>query len=232
MEEQAAKIPVYISAAKVLLLAVGPAQRLLQSPAVTHWMINRQAMVILYNDGFIKKSQILEKFAPDLDKGVSWADSGFRNMSHFFNPRTFKGIYGWTDAVGECSVFWNKALKYWRQVDYGKAFFYLGAAAHLLQDLCVPHHAMGILFDGHREYEDWVKGERDNYVVENGGSYGLAETPGGWLRQNALSAVRYYHLVRSGSSQQHYRKATQVLLPRAQRSTAGFIHYFLNKVGV
>ncbi len=31
--------------------------------------------------------------------------------------------------------------------------FYLGAALHLVQDMCVPHHSLGIIFDGHKEFE-------------------------------------------------------------------------------
>lgn len=232
MEEYKGTIPVYISAAKVILAAVGPAQRFVQSPAVTHKMINRQARKILYNDGYIKQAGLLDEFSITLDKGAAWADNGFKNMSHFYNPRTLKGIYGWTHAVRECSLYWNKAVCSWQEANYEKSIFYIGASIHLLQDLCVPHHAMGILFDGHQEYEEWVDGRKEYYTVDNKGHYGMAIPPAEWLRKNALIAVRYYHFTRAGSTEQHYHKATRVLLPLAQRSTAGFINCFLNKVGI
>jgi hypothetical protein len=40
------------------------------------------------------------------------------------------------------------------------------------------------------------------------------------------------YLVSSGASQKDYNQATLVLLPQAQRTTAGFIAYFLKNVGM
>lgn len=226
------KTPSYISAAKVILAAAGPAQRLLQNPVVTHFMINRQARVILFKDGYKKYADIVDEFLDYLDQGVSWADENFKNMSHFYNPRTLKGLFGWTDAANECNMFWNKAINHWKTVDCDKAFFYIGAAVHLIQDLCVPHHAMGMIFDGHHEYESWAGENRETYRIERGGEYGLGDTPGEWVRKNASIAARHYHLVRAGATLDNYHKATSILLTRAQTSTAGFLHYFLHKMGI
>ncbi|MDT3698091.1 MAG: zinc dependent phospholipase C family protein [Thermincola sp.] len=226
------KAPAYVAAAKILLAAAGPAQRLVQGPALTHFMCNRQALKILGNDGHQKAAKIAGEYSEDLDKGVSWADCGFKNMSHFMNPGRNKGIYGWTDAVRECSLFWNKALQNWQDKNYEKAFFYLGAAAHLVQDVCVPHHARGILFDGHLEYEEWAAENRNNYKVTDQGIYDLGEAPGDWIRANSLFAQKHYYLVGASSIRQDYHKATQALLTRAQRVTAGFLSCFFRKVGI
>jgi len=59
---------------------------------------------------------------------------------------------------------------------------------------------MGILLDGHQDYEDWAE--------ENRGK------------------------VRINAGELRYHKATQELLTRAQRVTAGFLHYFLTKIGI
>lgn len=226
------RAPAYVAAAKILLAATGPAQRLVQGPALTHFMCNRQALIILGNDSHQKQAEIAGEFSSDLDKGVSWADQGFKNMSHFMNPGNNKGIYGWTDAVRECSLFWNKALHNWQDRNYEKSFFYLGAAVHLVQDICVPHHAMGILFDGHQEYEAWVEENRYNYRVADQGIYGLGESPGDWIRANSRFAIKHYDLVGASSVMQDYHQATQVLLTRAQRVTAGFLSCFLTKMGI
>lgn len=226
------RAPAYVSAAKLLLAAAGPAQRLVQGPALTHFMCNRQAVKILGNDGHQEQAGIAGEFLSDLDKGVSWADQGFKNMSHFMNPGKNKGIYGWTDAVRECSLFWNKALHNWQNKNYENTFFYLGAAAHLVQDICVPHHAMGILFDGHQEYEAWVEENRHNYRVADLGVYGLGDSPGDWIRANSSFAVKHYNLVGASSGRQDYHKATQALLTRAQRVTAGFLNCFLRKMEI
>lgn len=227
MEVYIEKNPTYISAFKILLAAASPAQRFIQSPVLTHFMINRQARTILANDGYTKYAGIVGYYSSYIDNGVSWADEGFKNLSHFLNPKTSRGLYGWTDAIRECSLFWNKAIRNWKAGKREKAFFYIGAAIHLVQDLCVPHHAMGILFDGHQDYEDWVKDNNLNYIAENGGIYRQGDSPALWLRSNAEIAVRFFPLVRAGSSLEDYHKATSVLLPRAQKVTAGFLHYFL-----
>ncbi|MHB9094541.1 MAG: zinc dependent phospholipase C family protein [Eubacteriales bacterium] len=224
------RAPAYVSAARIVFAAAGPAQKLVQRPALTHVMCNLQAKIILFKDGFGEFAEIVDEFALYLNKGVIWADQGFRNMSHFLNPRTLRGLYGWTDAARECGVYWNKAVKDWRRQNFEKAFFNIGAAIHLVQDLCVPHHAMGILFDGHQEYEDWAEANRDEYKVEENGIYELGKYPADWLRSNAIVAAKRYHLVRGNATEQNYHKATVTLLPRAQRVTAGFLHYFLSKM--
>ena len=42
--------------------------------------------------------------------------------------------------------------------------FYFGAACHIIQDLTVPQHAKGKLFDNHRQFELYVK---ENYTKIN-----------------------------------------------------------------
>lgn len=232
LEINVERVPAYVSAAKVVLSATVPAQRLMQRPALTHLMCNRQAQIILFKDGFKEETEIVEEFVLYLNKGVLWADQGVKNLSHFLNPRNLKGLYGWTDAATECSVYWNKAVKYWHGHNFEKAFFYLGAAIHLVQDACVPHHAMGVLFEGHQEYEDWAEANRDGYRVQDQGIYELGKYPADWLRANAIAAIKNFHLVRADAGEHRYHRATQTLLPRAQRVTAGFLHYFLTKMGI
>lgn len=232
MEVSVERVPTYISAAKIILSVTGPAQKLVKKPALTHKMCNRQAHIILFKDGHNEFAAIVDEFSLYLDKGVSWADEGFKNMAHFLNPRTSKGLFGWTDAATECGLCWNKAIRSWQQHNFEKAFFHLGAAVHLVQDMCVPHHAMGILLDGHQDYEDWAEENRDNYRVNDQGIYDLGVQPADWLKANAKVAAKHYHLVREQAGELSYRKATQVLLPRAQRVTAGFLHYFLTRIGI
>ncbi len=227
MEVYIGKNPTYVSALKIILAAASPAQRFIQSPVITHFMINRQARIILQNDGFTNYAGVVGNYSSWIDKGVSWADEGFKNMSHFLNPRTRKGLYGWTDAIRECSLYWNKAIRSWKADNIEKAFFYIGAAMHLVQDVCVPHHALGILFDGHKEYEQWVKENHKNFIVERGGIYSQCYLPASWIKSNAEIAVKLFPLVRAGSSVANYHEATSVLLTRAQKVTAGFLHCFL-----
>jgi phospholipase C len=132
----------------------------------------------------------------------------------------------------ECERHWKKAEEKWKSGDYERAFYYLGAAAHLVQDLCVPHHAWGFLFDGHQEYENWAEAYRENFRVWDGGVYDLIRVPSEWVRANAKLSRRYMPLVRHGAPEINYHRATAVLLPRAQRTTAGFMACFLSSMGI
>lgn len=222
--------PMHVSAAKIVLTVAGPAQKLIQSPVLTHYMCNQQSLKILLNDGYQNYYRLISSYAEYLDKGVTWADSGFKNLSHFLHPETAKGLQGWTNAARECNLYWNKAIQCWKKGSADKAFFYLGAAIHLVQDLCVPHHALGLLFDGHHQYEDWVEKRSHLYTVEAKGLYDLGATPAEWLFSSARVSSQMIELVQHGAKDKDYHEATTVLLPRAQRVTAGFIVLFLDTV--
>lgn len=228
MEVYVEKNSTYVSAFKVLLAAAAPAQRLIQSPVLTHFMINRHARLILKTDGYVKTAEMVERYSEEIDRGVSWADDGFKNMAHFLNPNTEKGLYGWTNGIIECNLFWNKAIENWRTGNREKAFFYLGASIHLVQDLCVPHHAMGVLFDGHQDYEDWVKNHKYNYGIEKGGIYDLGFRPEDWIKPSLSIARNLYPFVKAGSSARDYNIATSLLLPWVQKISAGFLNHFVS----
>jgi len=99
LEVYVERSPAYVSAAKLILAAAGPAQRLVQKPALTHLTCNHQAKLILLADGHKEFAEIVDKYSLYMDKGVFWADQGFKNMSHFFNPRRSRGLYGWTNVA-------------------------------------------------------------------------------------------------------------------------------------
>jgi phospholipase C len=222
----------YSTAGRVILATAAPVQRLLQRHSQTHDFCNLQAGHILDNDGYGDYAHILNKFLNHLNGGVKWADEGLRNTAHFYQPDLRKGLAGCRDARLECEYHWQKALKSWRIGKYERAFFYLGAAVHLVQDLCVPHHAKGILLDGHQEYEDWAEANSYKYRVWDEGIYYFGQHRFEWIQSNAELADGFMYLVSSGASQKDYNQATLVLLPQAQRTTAGFIAYFLKNVGM
>lgn len=105
--------------------------------------------------------------------------------------------------------------------------FFLGAAIHLVQDVCVPHHAANKMFNCHLEYENWVEKRKENYKVDRGGIYEIYVKPEEWISENARLAKGYFHFV-GNSTQGGYHKATEELLPRAQCTTAGFLLNFYN----
>ncbi|MBC8015113.1 MAG: phospholipase, partial [Sporomusaceae bacterium] len=109
------------------------------------------------------------------------------------------------------------------------AILYLGAAAHLVQDMCVPHHAKCQLFDGHKKYEVWVEKNLQDFSYTQKGEIYIAN-PVGILFKNAATALDLYSYVSAEASVEQYKKATEVLLPLANQSTVNLFCYFFSRV--
>ncbi|VBB06390.1 phospholipase c/d [Lucifera butyrica] len=212
---------------QLLLATTSPLQCLLDRPGIAHEFCNRQAITILRQDGFEKDAALLEQFLPELNNGVYWADTGWKNVNHYFEPGAGKGLWKFANAAEDFRFYYFLALKNARRGLPHKAAFFLGAAAHLVQDLCVPHHASGQLFQGHQEYEAWAGKHFPDYAVKSQGIY-LMRQPENFLINNAVIAHDFISWVNQGSSS--YHAATLLLLPRAQRSTAGLFRHFLAAV--
>jgi hypothetical protein len=73
------------------------------------------------------------------------------------------------DAVSQCQQHFNTAVRTWtdghvlylQRSQSQSAFYELGWACHLLQDLAVAQHVNDTSFNGHREYEDFADGKGD-----------------------------------------------------------------------
>lgn len=217
----------YWNVTKQLLAVTGVVHNLVNREGPTHNYCNEQAVVILKADGFSQAAQITQAYLKELNEGVAWADRAWKNSSHFFNPSTGKGFWRWPNALLECHLHFHRAQKEWEIHHYRKAMFFLGAASHIVQDLCVPHHVRGDLFNGHQDFENWAEVNRNYFAVNSRGLYQLAETPGSWVAANAFFSDQYYPLVADNSSQINYPRAAKILLARAQRTTAGFFVFFL-----
>jgi len=196
----------------------------------THVFCNEQARTILYNDGYRQAAGFFNSYAVELNRGVVWADRGLRSTTHHYDPERSTGVWAWANAVEKCRQYFNRALKLWRGGKHRRAMFMLGAAAHLVQDVCVPHHACCRLFDGHLDYEKWAKEHKHFYRVFSGGIYNLGERPEDWVVANARLAREYYALVCASAGEEDYHRATVVLLPRAQCTTSGFLLLFYRRL--
>lgn len=220
--------PTSWNAVKLFLAAGTPIQKLVSGKGDTHLFCINQALLILKNDGAKPYARNISNYIDFLNRGVLWADKGWKNFSHYFDPVYRQGFGPWPDARMEFDIFLKKALSHWKRGDRGKYYFYLGAALHLIQDLCVPHHAKGIAFCGHKEYENWVLNNYDDFGVETGGIYKRFSTPSDWILFNARIARCYFPYVSNIATHTSYRLATNTLLPLAQRSTAGFLKYAID----
>ena len=202
-----------------------------RSAGGTHVFINEQARQILFNDGYRKVAHFFSMFTGQLDSGVVWIDSGLKSVSHHYDPDTGSGIWFWPSAAEKCSEFFSRALQQWQSKRHARAVFFLGAAVHLIQDLCVPHHASCKVFGGHVDFEDWAGRRKSHYKVDSGGTYGISENPEGWVVENAGVAKGYYSQV-ADNLPEGYHRAAEALLPRAQQTTAGFLMLFYNRLNV
>ncbi|MBC7884005.1 MAG: zinc dependent phospholipase C family protein, partial [Saprospiraceae bacterium] len=146
-----------VGGAKLVLTAISPFQKLFDPPGITHEFCNHQAITILRNDGFEIYAQFLTTYKAELNAGVYWADKGWRNVSHYFEPASGKGLWQFATAIETFHSFYQQGIHNIYRRNYRQAVFLLGATAHLMQDLCVPHHARAQIFSGHKEYESWVQ---------------------------------------------------------------------------
>ncbi len=201
--------------------------------AATHVFINRQAAAILQMDGWTAQADLVKRFLLYLNAGVCRADGGLGCMSHYYDPSTGRGLWGGTSAAVACNRFFNWAVRCWRLGDISRALYLIGLASHLVQDACVPQHGHGLVGGGHGSYELWVQRERERFTVPGGGLYrGSISTPAEWVIGNSRIAYDCLSLVSMPDNFAGYERATVELLGLAQRSTAGFWVYFLEKVGL
>lgn len=156
-----------------------------------------------------------------------WADVGWKNFAHYYNPKKGRGLGPWPNAKSECQSFFDKALKFWSKQNKHKSFFFLGAAIHIVQDLCVPHHAKCIPLSGHIEYEKWVKDNYNKYSLFSKGIYNDSFNAGNWVDYNANISVLYFPYVSVAGSVSSYEVATETLLTLSQKTTAGFFCSFI-----
>ncbi len=188
-----------------------------------HVLINMQALEILRNDNYEKAYHFFYNYISDLNKGVVWADHDFKNIGHFYNPRKQRGLYGHNNALLLAQDYYARAIGFWKENDNNKAMFYLGACAHLIQDMTIPHHANIRLLDDHHRYELYIQQifrELDEYRAHEGGVYlkSIEEL----IKYNAKIAIKVYkkfHCV--SNKEKKYFRITKYILPLAEKTTAG-----------
>lgn len=215
---------------KFVLSTGTPIQALFSGGGDTHVFCNLQALKILSNDGEAPCLKDLNNPLVFINRGVLWADLGWKYLSHYYNPSADSGLGPWPDARLEFNYCFNKSLALWKSGKIKKALFFLGASVHLVQDLCVPHHSSGMAFCGHRKYEKWVNDNYNSFPVHSDGIYNSFTDPAEWLTYNAGISSKYLPYVSSAGSDSSYNMATGVLLPLAQRTTAGFLKFYLDYI--
>lgn len=206
----------------------------------THYFCNYQAIKLIACHSR-RKADYLSYYLEWLQRGTAWADLGFRCFAHYYQPEKNRGLWLWPSAEEEVVKYWCAARQAWQEGRVKGAFFYLGAVAHLLQDLCVPYHAAVVPFKGHQEYERWA-GENYYRFANCDKSRWQDQIPtplsGNWpvqmLTNNASLAFSYFpYLLKNNIKAQLaniFSEITAILLPQAIASTAGLFDLFLEMV--
>lgn len=214
--------------AKVMLSLTLPFQVIIKTdrPRNTHDFCNQQAIEILKKDGLQGEGRLLQSYLEALNRGSHWSDQGFKNISHYYNHAKATGLWHGPDAPTECRYYFERSIKYWRSGHQEKSIFYLGAACHILQDLCVPHHACGLVLSGHKFFEDWSRDNYHDFVVRLEGIYQVAPHACGWVKENARISSHYLPELTQQKGPASVERVAGILLQRTQRVTAGFLSFF------
>ena len=216
--------------AHTLVRLVGiPFQKFFDKAGSTHRFLTEKAVEILRSDGLTEAATFYGGWLDTIIRGNYWADTLWMNATHHYNPKTRRGLWVWAGAADQVRNWWNQAVAQWNKGNEAKSMFMLGACLHIVQDCCQPYHSNCLALDGHQKYEKWADEHKENYVVSDGGLYRVSLKPEGWVVANAQVSCGYLGQV--ASKQDDLRDAaTCVLLPRAMRTSAGFLDFFREEI--
>lgn len=187
-----------------------------------------------------------DTFLTHMKHGSYYADFGsMRSLSkasfrtHYLRPKSHRGyLPGIRNAGQTCEHFYYLARLYWGSHSYDRAAMYLGASAHLVQDLCNPFHTTHKSLREHTEYERRGMNNIERHAVNEEGIYHFRPLAGhyrddrafGWVDFNAHRSGRLLHLVINGPSDPRAKEMTGKIMIAAQRTTAGFLSMFFREV--
>ena len=207
----------------------------------THQFIFWQSVEILGNDGHVDLANYIStSLFVDLARGSVRADETiWDSREHYQDPFTHEGLLGFRSAGELAQEHYSKATQQWESGNRQLAAYELGWATHAVADLTVPHHAALTFLDRHSEYERWVNDHKLEFEVSNNGIYEFEmdlpghywdeANPAHWVDYNAHAAIEWFGYV-NGGGDDDFRLAASTLLPRAQRTTAGFLLTFFQTV--
>ena len=210
----------------------------------THQFLFDQIPIILASDGHAGVADFIDgRYLMRMKLGSIRADETlWDSREHYMDPQTHEGLVGFKSAGQLGTERFGAAVSYWSAGNKDDAFFNLGWAVHLVQDLTVPHHAALTPLDYHAEYEQWVFDHRHDFPADSDGVYDFdsylpghyesESDPFDWVDYNAHYAIQFFEDVNgeNGQSGNDYGYAAANLLPRAQRTSAGFLIMFLDTV--
>ncbi|MGI6706021.1 MAG: zinc dependent phospholipase C family protein [Clostridia bacterium] len=196
-----------------------------------HRQMNKQALRILHNEGYQEAYVFYGKHKEILDKGAVWADQDFKSLQHFYHPYRKKGIYGQKNARQLAEEYYFKAIRSYYLGRVERAVFFLGAVAHLIQDMTIPQHANIRLLSNHRKYETFVK-HFYNSTHDVKAEKGIIEFDElrEYIQFNSRTALKMHRLYGGiGDRKERFYRIAKCSIPLAERTTAGFLLMFYKR---
>ena len=121
-----------------------------------HPVLGDYAIATLGNDGFGYMSNALQATDQNgyslqywFEQGEHDADIAYQSRSHYYDPVSERGLWGFSSALQECMGSYSYAIVHWKTGDIAHAAFQLGHAAHLVQDMAIPFHTHLDPLNGH-----------------------------------------------------------------------------------
>jgi len=212
---------------------VNPVKKsIIKTQCKVHKFINAQALRILKNDKYDSEYNFFRSYILDINEGAVWADQDFKSTNHFYNPYKRKGLYGRRSAMELGVDYYYNTLKLWREGEFNKSMFYLGAALHIIHDMTIPQHANIRLLDSHRQYETFVK-RTYQYVNDfqvDTGAY-LLDSIEEYIRFNARIAIKIYKRYKVIRNEEaRFYRITKCALPLSKKTTAGAMIMFYRDI--
>jgi phospholipase C len=218
---------------KYTMKAINPLKKaIITTECFVHKVINNQALLILKNDNYLEQYNLFSNYIAELNLGVVWADQDFKSSGHFYSPFKGRGLYGNTNALILAKNYYRFAVSYWNSGNVKGAMFFLGAAAHLVQDMTVPQHANVKLLKEHHKFEKFIRDtfyDIPEYLVSDNGFY--LESVEDYIKYNSVNAIRANkRLSYIADEEERYYTLGKYTIPLAQRSTAGLFMTFYKDV--
>ncbi len=220
----------YASALTKTFKAINPIKKsIITTDCEVHLFIQENALETLKNYNYDEEYKFFLEYMEYINKGLVWADQDFKSYHHFYNPKQKKGMYGYEEnALTTAIKYYNKSLKYFVLEKYEESMFFFGAACHIIQDLTIPQHAKGKLFDNHRQFEVYVKyNYRKIKKFKSHEGPILLNSIEGYADHNSTQALKFDHLYQNirDTKTKFYLTAIKSM-NLAQRSSAGCMIMF------
>lgn len=211
------------------LYSINPIKKqIIDTPCSIHKFINLQSLEIIKNDKYTDAFNFFSDNLISINEGVVWADQDFKSSGHFYNPYIERGLYGNRNALSLAREYYNNTLENWKNSSIQESMFYLGATVHIIQDMTIPQHANIRLLDNHRQYENFVRRNYNNYddfLAKEGGYY--LDDIDEFVIFNSRNAINIYNKLRDIKDEnERFYKLTKYILPMAQRTSAGCLMRF------